>query len=157
MNRTEALAAIEAERERQIEVIGYDAGHDATHTPTGWVAIIAHELGAVADRSLNAGSDTYWTQRALIKTAAVCVAALEASDMRKENGPDQDKELEDRFATIGVDIQGPLGEYGMKAVIKQVTGAMPDNLKYAVGAAKDALARFERALIETAGAADAEE
>ena len=55
-------------------------------------------------------------------------------------------ELEERFAELGIDIKGPLGRYGIAAVLKKVMGAMPDDLKYAVGAAKDSLARFEQVL-----------
>ncbi len=56
------------------------------------------------------------------------------------------KELEERFAKLGIDIEGPLRHYGIDDILKKVRGAMPDDLVYAVGAAKDSLARFEQTL-----------
>ncbi len=72
-----AMEAINDERERQV-MCGYGMSHDARHSPTEWVAIITHELGAVADCALNPRPDTDWLKCALIKTASVSVAALEA-------------------------------------------------------------------------------
>lgn len=71
MDPADAMAAINDERD-------YNMVDDACHSPTEWVAIITHELGAVADYALNPRPDTDWLKRALVKTAAVSVAALEA-------------------------------------------------------------------------------
>jgi hypothetical protein len=62
---------IEAERERQRQMWKYDQ----RHRPHDWLAILIRELSQAA------WQDNYYPYRtALVKTAAVCVAAIESID-----------------------------------------------------------------------------
>lgn len=67
------MVDINAEREKQV-MGGYDPQHDASHDRNTWIAILAQEIGQAAF----VPDDQY--RRALVKTAAVAVAALEAYD-----------------------------------------------------------------------------
>ncbi len=79
MTRKEVMAVIHDERQYQIHQKGWTFEHDRDHSPKEWVAIFTHELGCAADSALNNRDEKPW-YRAVVKLAAVCVAALEASD-----------------------------------------------------------------------------
>lgn len=105
---TKAACEVLAERQRQIDVEGYDAKHDSDHTPEQFVwAAIAYAMLSMqhpdknGDRSLglnSGGEDIRWTEHArllwpwpggpkpkgqrrdLIRAAALILAALDRMD-----------------------------------------------------------------------------
>jgi len=62
------------ERQKQAKK-GYTSVHDSRHSFAGWVAILTHELGCVADAALHGNREDFF--RGLVKIAAVCLAACE--------------------------------------------------------------------------------
>lgn len=74
------LGAVEQERQRQI-LKGYNADHDADRSTADFVRIIKNYAGW-ADQMDYAGSPNN-ARTALIRVAALAVAAVEALDARK--------------------------------------------------------------------------
>jgi hypothetical protein len=70
------------ERERQIAKKGFTLKRDANHSIDEWLAIVVHEVGdlgnAYARCLWRSPSNDRAMRNALVKIAAVCVAALEA-------------------------------------------------------------------------------
>ncbi len=98
MTRQDILSAISAEREAQVEY-GWTREHDESHTGLEWSAILMMQLGKASDAafqvlvSTSIGSpytakynQQRWRER-LIAIAAVCVAAIEASERTCEAQP----------------------------------------------------------------------
>lgn len=81
--RWKSYLLILSERKRQLHEKGWSISHDAGHTPGDWSQIIQHEVGCLAHVVLNCGKMAY--RRALVKIAAVCVAALEF-EVSKDDG-----------------------------------------------------------------------
>ncbi len=75
--REEVFELFCEERQRQIEDKGYDRRHDRDHSKGEWCGILMHELGGLADVSLNCfGYEAF--NRQIVKIGAVCMAYLES-------------------------------------------------------------------------------
>lgn len=81
--RATLLARISEERERQFNLPGSE--WDARHGPNDWVAIAAHYLGEEVRRG-GTIPDREGFEHALIKAAAIILAALEHADAMQERG-----------------------------------------------------------------------
>jgi hypothetical protein len=82
MTRDEVFVAISAERAKQ-EGLREDArfkGVDDTNTPNDWVAYICAYAGRAATKCFRNEREGVDRKDMLIKTAALCVAALEAEE-----------------------------------------------------------------------------
>lgn len=83
--RSSILDRIKQERERQIDIPGSE--FDARNTPNDWIAIATYYLAQETRRAtlLDAPSAVDFEQE-LIKAAAVIVAALEHTELMKDEG-----------------------------------------------------------------------
>jgi hypothetical protein len=78
MQRSEILCAIEAERQRQFDLPGTES--DVTKGPNDWIVTITSILVEAQDRSgVSPTAEEF--QHAMIKAAAVTIAALEHVDL----------------------------------------------------------------------------
>lgn len=98
MTRQDILQAVSAERQKQI-ADGWTLEHDNKHTELEWMAILNMQIGksathAIFAHELTSHNSMYtarrhqqkWRER-LIAIAAVCVAAIEASERADEVTP----------------------------------------------------------------------
>lgn len=69
--RDRFLTAVDDERTRQIEKLGWTPEHDVRHEPHEWIGLIAQ----------------YVAQGRWVQAAALCSAAYEAIEYRRENPP----------------------------------------------------------------------
>ena len=85
IKRDSILDRIKQERERQVNIPGSE--FDARNTPNDWIAIATYYLAQETIRAtlLDAPSAVDLEQE-LIKAAAVIVAALEHSELMKDEG-----------------------------------------------------------------------
>jgi NTP pyrophosphatase (non-canonical NTP hydrolase) len=67
------LSDVVAERDRQDAKWG-----EQNHPPMKWVAILAEEVGEVAEAALDGGGPEYRAE--MVQAAAVCLAAVESFD-----------------------------------------------------------------------------
>ena len=79
--RSGIYAEIERERKHQDEEWG-GPGHDDTHRVRDWVTFVVAYLGKAINRNSGWGRDLSFSRIAIIKVAALCVAAVEAFDRR---------------------------------------------------------------------------
>lgn len=86
--------AVMLERERQVNEKGYTSALDSTRNAAYWALAVAHELGQLADNAVKLSTarqhyvnDESDFQRALVKIAAVCIAAMESYDIANDVAP----------------------------------------------------------------------
>ena len=94
-SRSDIMAAIAAERERQFNLPGSE--RDVRNTPNDFIAIATRYLGEEARRFDNLPSRAEW-EKSLIKAAAVIVAALESAPAMQEMGHFADSAPDRSFA-----------------------------------------------------------
>lgn len=75
------LADVRVERHRQVQEKGYTPEHDAHHKPYDWLAYLTHEMGEAVSAREQMHREGF--RNALIKVAAVAVAAVESMDAAK--------------------------------------------------------------------------
>lgn len=83
--RSSIIDRIRQERDRQVEIPGSE--FDAKNSPNDWIAIATYYLSQESRRAtmLEAPSSVEF-ERELIKAAAVIVAALEHTELMKDEG-----------------------------------------------------------------------
>lgn len=80
-SKTDALNLISAERDTQLERVGVE--HDVEKYPNDWISTIASHLTEASSRNgVNPSAEEF--ERALVKSAAIIVAAIEHGEMMKE-------------------------------------------------------------------------
>lgn len=76
--RDKILEEIRAERERQIDEMGYDGQQDLLKSPEDWITLIMIYLAKAAGAPMYGEPREIWDKR-LVQVAALCIAAIEAA------------------------------------------------------------------------------